>query len=121
MRESVRDHQHLQGESLLPRDHDVRTDEWPLLGIRTDSRRCSSRRQDAHGKAMVPSNDRIILDEILNQPQSEVVHGEDSSEFFEFLTAQQVLKEFDLSYESGIVEDGGDGGVDYLPPSCLSN
>ena len=63
----------------------------------------------------MPSNDRIILDEILNQRRREVASDENPSEFFELFTAEQVLKDFDLSYdeiESGRVGDGGDGGLD---------
>ncbi len=63
----------------------------------------------------MPSNDRIILDEILSQRQSEVASDASPSEFFELFTAEQVLKDFDLSYdeiESGLIGDGGDGGID---------
>ena len=65
----------------------------------------------------MPSNDRIILDELLCQRQREVDPDAAASSFFEFFTADQVLKDFDLSYdeiESGLVGDGGDGGVDAI-------
>ena len=61
------------------------------------------------------TNDRIILDEVLKQRQMEIDPNTDPSSFFEFFTAEQVLKDFDLSYdeiESGLVGDGGDGGID---------
>ena len=61
------------------------------------------------------SNDRIILDEILKQRQREIDPGAAPSDFFELFTVEQVLKDFDLSYdeiESGLVGDGGDGGID---------
>ena len=63
------------------------------------------------------TNDRIILDEVLKQGLSEADPGTTPSSFFEFFTAEQVLKEFDLSgaeIESGVVGDGGDGGIDAI-------
>ena len=63
------------------------------------------------------TNDRIILDEVLKQRQFEVDPDAEASSFFEFFTAEQVLKDFDLSYdeiESGLVGDGGDGGIDAI-------
>lgn len=60
-------------------------------------------------------NDRIILDEVLKQRQSEVGPNADPSDFFELFTAEQILKDFDLSYdeiESGLVGGGSDGGID---------
>ena len=62
-------------------------------------------------------NDRIILDEILKQRQAEVDPSTSASEFFELFTAEQVLKDADLSYDeidSGLVGDGGDGGIDAI-------
>ena len=62
-------------------------------------------------------NDRIILDEILKQRQAEVDPSATPSGFFELFTAEQVLKDYDLSYdeiESGLVGDGGDGGIDAI-------
>ena len=63
----------------------------------------------------MPSNDQIILGEILKQRRNEVASDLSESEFFELFTAEQVLKDFDLSYnelESGVIGDGGDGGID---------
>jgi len=63
------------------------------------------------------ANDRIILDKILEQKQKELAPDISSSAFFEIFTAEQIVKDYDLSYdeiESGIVGDGGDGGVDSL-------
>ena len=63
------------------------------------------------------TNDLIILNEVLKQRQSEVDPDGEASSFFEFFTAEQVLKDFDLSYdeiESGLVGDGGDGGIDAI-------
>ena len=63
------------------------------------------------------TNNQIILDGLLTQRQSEVDPDTDPATFFEFFTAQQILKDFDLSYdeiESGLVGGGGDGGIDSL-------
>ena len=60
-------------------------------------------------------NDRIILDEVLIQHQKEIESKAAESDFFEFFTAEQVLKDFDLSYDeidSGLVGGSRDGGVD---------
>ena len=61
------------------------------------------------------TNDQIILDEVLKQRKSEVDTNADPSDFFELFTAEQILKDFDLSYdeiESGLVGGGRDGGID---------
>ena len=63
----------------------------------------------------MPTNNQILLDGVLKQSQSEIDPGAKPDNFFEFFTAQQVLKDFDLSYdeiESGLVGNGGDGGID---------
>ncbi len=61
------------------------------------------------------SNDLIILDQVLEQQRQTVAPGLDASTYFEVFTAEQVLKDYDLSYdeiESGIVGGSGDGGID---------
>ena len=61
------------------------------------------------------TNSQIILDGVLKQRQSEIDPDADQGSFFEFFTAQQILKDFDLSYDeidSGLVGAGGDGGID---------
>jgi AIPR protein len=63
------------------------------------------------------ANDRIILDKILDQKRKELAPDILPSKFFEIFTAEQILKDYDLSYdeiETGIVGDGGNGGVDSL-------
>lgn len=68
-------------------------------------------------KRYVAANDRIILDEVLTQKRAKVAPTLSASEFFEVFTAEQALKDYDLSYEeieAGIVGDGGDGGIDGL-------
>jgi hypothetical protein len=65
----------------------------------------------------VSVNDRIILDKILEQQNAALAPEVTPSKFFEIFTAEQILKDYDLSYdeiESGIVGDGGNGGVDSL-------
>ena len=63
------------------------------------------------------TNDRILLDQILDQGLAQVDPGTTPSSYFEFFTAEQILKDFDLSayeIESGLVGDGGDGGIDAI-------
>ena len=62
-------------------------------------------------------NDRIILDKILEQKHKEVAATLTPPKYFEIFTAGEIVKDYDLSYdeiESGIVGDGGDGGVDAI-------
>ena len=63
------------------------------------------------------TNDRIMLDEVLSQGQESAGLGTSASAFFEYFTAEQILKQFDLSsdeIEYGLVGDGGDGGIDAI-------
>ncbi len=63
------------------------------------------------------SNDRIILDKILEQKHQELAPTLMPNKFFEIFSAGEIAKDYDLSYdelESGIVGDGGDGGVDAI-------
>ena len=65
------------------------------------------------------ANDRTILNELLEQYRNELVIQDSASDFFAYFSAEQALKEFDLSYDeidSGLVGDGGDGGIDALAP-----
>lgn len=67
------------------------------------------------------TNSRLILDTVLEQQREAVDPDSDLGSFFEFFTAQQALKDFDLSYEeigSGMVGNGGDGGVDSIFFAC---
>jgi hypothetical protein len=66
------------------------------------------------------NNDQIILDQILEQQRIQRSPSASKSNFFETFVAEQVLKDADLSneeVESGLVGDGGDGGIDgiYMP------
>ncbi len=63
------------------------------------------------------TNDPIILDHILEVLKLEIAPDLNDPDFFELFTAEQILKDFDLSYdeiESGIVDGGGDGGIDSI-------
>lgn len=63
----------------------------------------------------MPSNDIILLDATLEQKKRQTSSSLSGSEFFELFTFEQVLKNFDLSYDellSGKVGTGGDGGID---------
>jgi len=61
------------------------------------------------------SNDRIILDEILEQSRKARAPKHSPAAFLELFASEQVLKDYDLSadeIESGLIGDGGDGGID---------
>ncbi|MEK6977649.1 MAG: AIPR family protein [Candidatus Hydrothermarchaeota archaeon] len=63
------------------------------------------------------SNDRIILDNVIEQRKQQIAPTLSDSDYFELFTAEQLLKDFDLSYdeiESGIIGGGGDGGIDSI-------
>ena len=62
-------------------------------------------------------NDRIVLNTILEQNRAELASELIDSEYFEIFAAEQVLKEFDLSYEeiqTGVVGASLDGGIDSI-------
>ena len=66
---------------------------------------------------MAISNDPVILAEVLTQTKADVAPGLDPSEYFEFFSAEQILKDYDLSYdeiESGQFGGQYDGGVDSM-------
>ena len=60
-------------------------------------------------------NDIIILDSTLVQKKTAVHSTLDDDAYFSFFCVEQVLKNFDLSYEEvlgGVTGGGGDGGID---------
>ena len=60
-------------------------------------------------------NDVILLNRLLEQRREEVVQDLTDTEYFDVFTADQVLKDYDLSHddlESGIIDGSGDGGID---------
>jgi hypothetical protein len=66
---------------------------------------------------MMANNDQIILDQIVEEQRTSRFPSANKSEFFEIYVAEQVLKDFDLSdeeIESGLVGNGGDGGIDAI-------
>lgn len=61
------------------------------------------------------TNDFVLLRELISQNKKVVAPELTDSEYFELFTAEQILKDRDLSYEEiedGIVDGGGDGGID---------
>jgi hypothetical protein len=63
----------------------------------------------------VTQNDVIILDSTLSQKKQSVHATLDDSTYFEVFCTEQILKNYDLSYEElldGILGGGDDGGID---------
>lgn len=61
------------------------------------------------------SNDIIILDQILAAKRNEIASQLDEHEYFEIFSSEQILKNYELSYEeldSGNTGKGNDGGCD---------
>jgi hypothetical protein len=61
------------------------------------------------------SNDRIILDQVLEQNRQSIASMVTESYYFEIFVAEQILKDYDLSYDEiewGNIGGGGDGGID---------
>jgi hypothetical protein len=57
------------------------------------------------------------LDQVLVQRQSEIAPELTETEYFELFTAEQILKDYELSYEeiaSGVVGKASDGGIDSI-------
>jgi len=62
-------------------------------------------------------NDVILVQQLLSQRRRDEAPEMSESDFFEIFAAEQALKDRDLSYEEleeGIVDGGGDGGIDAL-------
>jgi hypothetical protein len=60
-------------------------------------------------------NDLILLNQLLDQRLASSGPGSDATEFYEMFSAEQILKDEDLSYEeleTGLIDSGGDGGID---------
>ena len=63
------------------------------------------------------TNDLVLVKELVTQRKNEVATELSYSEYFEIFAAEQALKDRDLSYneiEDGIVDGGGDGGIDSI-------
>lgn len=62
-------------------------------------------------------NNQILLDEIIRQEMNSLEETANLSDFFEFYSALQVLKDYELSYDevnSGIAGESHDGGADSI-------
>jgi hypothetical protein len=69
------------------------------------------------GQLKMNPNDKIILEQIIDQEHSSRAGTSTKSEFFELFVAEQVLKDYDLGYneiESGIIGGSNDGGIDSI-------
>ncbi len=65
----------------------------------------------------MPSNAQTILDDLLEHERLTTALHLSANSFFGLFTTEQILKNYGLSYEeleSGIVDGGGDGGVDSI-------
>src|SRR2546421_345940 len=59
-------------------------------------------------------NDIVLVDSLVNKLKDQI-RNRDDSEVFELFSFDQVLKDFDLSYEeleTGWTDGGDDGGID---------
>ena len=64
-----------------------------------------------------PTNDQIILEQIIKKRCAESDDEISISDYFEIYTASEILKDYDLSYDEiryGIVGNSGDGGIDSI-------
>ncbi|MBK9719513.1 MAG: AIPR family protein [Saprospiraceae bacterium] len=63
------------------------------------------------------SSKLTILKEVLTQKKAETASAMNEDEFFNLFSSEQILKDFELSYDElndGIVEGGSDGGIDAI-------
>ncbi len=63
------------------------------------------------------TNQQIILETLLQQQKSVLDESLSSDDYFHLFVTEQVLKNYELSYdeiEEGIVDNGGDGGIDSI-------
>ena len=63
------------------------------------------------------SSKLAILNEVLKQKKSEIAPQLSDDDFFNLFSCEQILKDFDLSYDElndGIMEGGNDGGNDAI-------
>ncbi len=73
------------------------------------------------------TNSQILLKEIVNQEFTEAEEYSNKTQFFEFFTSSQILKDYELSNEeinSSIIGGGNDGGCDsmflFLNGECIT-
>lgn len=63
----------------------------------------------------MPTNDPILLEQLLEQRKTALDPEASDSDFFELFVAEELLKDYSLSYEeldSGLIGGGNDGGID---------
>jgi len=63
----------------------------------------------------VADNSQQLLDDVLRQQREELAPASSDQDYFEVFCAEQILKDYDLSYEeiqAGIVDGEHDGGID---------
>lgn len=63
------------------------------------------------------SSKLTIIKEVLTQKKAEIAADMTEDEFFNLFSSEQILKDFELSYDElkdGIVEGGNDGGIDAI-------
>lgn len=61
------------------------------------------------------SNQSILLDKLLNEKRAQSEEDISETDFFEFFSIEQILKDLDLGNEEideGIIDGGADGGID---------
>jgi len=62
------------------------------------------------------AGERVVLDEVLKQLKADRAPALSADEFFEVFTVDQLLKDFDLTYEditAGLFDGSNDGGIDW--------
>jgi hypothetical protein len=65
----------------------------------------------------MPTNDQIILKQLLEDRKRELAPDMSESRYLELFVTEQILKDYDVSYdelEAGIVGDSQDGGIDSI-------
>lgn len=63
------------------------------------------------------TNDQVLLKQVLDEQRQRIAPELDESSFFDLFVAEQVLKEYEFSWEElgyGHTGQGGDGGIDAL-------
>lgn len=67
------------------------------------------------GEINVADNSQQLLNDVLSQQRQELAPALSDQEYFEIFCAEQILKDYDLSYDevnAGIVDGEHDGGID---------
>jgi len=73
--------------------------------------------KNANWRDNMPDNNQILLEELIIQEKEDSGEPGSINQFFEFYTASQILKKYELSYdeiEAGICGDSLDGGADSI-------